>query len=50
MHENIVSDASYLDMLQLWLFLQLAANSKDFAFQYSGTPPQPSPSLELPHP
>ena len=37
--EKTVTGTSYLDMLQLWLFPQLAADSGDFVFQQDGAPP-----------
>jgi hypothetical protein len=37
--EKTVTGTSYLDMLQLWLLPQLAADSGDFVFQQDGVPP-----------
>ena len=37
--EKTVTGTSYLDMLQLWLFPQLAADSGDFVFQQDGALP-----------
>ena len=34
--ENTITDAVYLDMLQLWLILQLEEHEDDFAFQQDG--------------
>jgi hypothetical protein len=37
--EQIVTGSIYLDMLQLWLFPQLTADSRTFIFQQDGAPP-----------
>ena len=53
--EKTVNGSIYLDMLQLWLFPQLAEDSTDFVYQHDGAPPHWSLDVraylndELPH-